>query len=124
MWPVIERHLAWERRLFRREFGADHLPLYEAYAAIWASDDLGYDGGGAAHASAYNYFDKQNGRARRENSWAKTRSLYEREADLILRGMNKYLWLADEGNFAECKDLLGLQLVHPNSGLWTFYTHD
>jgi hypothetical protein len=46
---------------------------------------------------------------------------YETEAGLILRGMNKYLWLADEGNFAESKDLLGLQLVHPNSGLWTFY---
>ncbi len=56
MWPVIERHLAWERRLFRREFGPDKLPLYEAYAAIWASDDLNYDGGGTAHASAYNYF--------------------------------------------------------------------
>ena len=35
--------------------------------------------------------------------------------------MNQYLWLADEGNFAESKDLLGLQLPHPNSGLWTFY---
>ena len=35
--------------------------------------------------------------------------------------MNKYLWLANAGNFAESKDLLGLQLVHPNSGLWTFY---
>jgi hypothetical protein len=46
---------------------------------------------------------------------------YQREADLILRGMNKYLWLADQGNFAESKDLLGLQLAHPNSGLWTFY---
>ena len=56
MWPVIERHLAWERRLFRREFGPDKLPLYEAYAAIWASDDLNYNGGGTAHASAYNYF--------------------------------------------------------------------
>ena len=22
MWPVIERHLAWERRLFRRPYGA------------------------------------------------------------------------------------------------------
>src|SRR5688572_6483019 len=45
MWPVIERHLAWERRLFRREYtGSDgtKLPLYEAYAAIWASDDLQY----------------------------------------------------------------------------------
>ncbi|MCX6953418.1 MAG: DUF4450 domain-containing protein, partial [Verrucomicrobia bacterium] len=39
MWPTIERHLAWERRLFRREFdaGGAKLPLYEAYAAIWAS---------------------------------------------------------------------------------------
>ena len=46
MWPVIERHLAWERRLFRREFGPESLPLYEAYAAIWASDDLHYHGGG------------------------------------------------------------------------------
>ena len=56
VWPVIERHLAWERRLFRREFGPDRLPLYEAYAAIWASDDLQYHGGGVTHASAYNYF--------------------------------------------------------------------
>src|SRR6185437_2383476 len=46
---------------------------------------------------------------------------YQREADLILRAMNKYLWLPHEGNFAESKDLLGLQLAHPNSGLWTFY---
>lgn len=57
VWPVIERHLAWERRLFRREFevNGEKLPLYEAYAAIWASDDLQYHGGGTAHASAYNY---------------------------------------------------------------------
>ncbi len=56
MWPVIQRHLAWERRLFRREFGPDKLPLYEAYAVIWASDDLQYNGGGVTHASAYNYY--------------------------------------------------------------------
>lgn len=45
MWPVIERHLAWERRLFRREYGPEKLPLYEAYAAIWASDNLQYGEG-------------------------------------------------------------------------------
>ena len=56
MWPVIERHLAWERRLFRRPFGPDPLPLYEAYACIWASDELIYNGGGATHATAYNYW--------------------------------------------------------------------
>jgi Domain of unknown function (DUF4450) len=120
MWPVIERHLAWERRLFRREFGPDKLPLYEAYAAIWASDDLNYNGAGTAHASAYNYFANTMA-ARVAAALGKDPAPYQREADLILRGMNKYLWLADEGNFAESKDLLGLQLTHPNSGLWTFY---
>jgi hypothetical protein len=120
MWPVIERHFAWEHRLFRREFGPDKLPLYEAYAAIWASDDLNYNGAGTAHASAYNYFANKMA-ARVAKILGKDSTPYEREADLILRGMNQYLWLADEGNFAECKDLLGLQLVHPNSGLWTFY---
>jgi len=120
MWPVIVRHLAWERRLFRREFGPDKLPLYEAYAAIWASDDLNYNGGGTAHASAYNYFANTMA-ARVAKMIGEDPSIYETEAALIRRGMNEYLWLADDGNFAESKDLLGLQLVHPNSGLWTFY---
>jgi hypothetical protein len=120
MWPVIARHLAWERRLFRREFGPDKLPLYEAYAAIWASDDLNYNGGGSAHASAYNYFANIMA-ARVAKLLGEDPAIYDREADLILRGMNQYLWLTNEGNFAECKDFVGLQLVHPNSGLWTFY---
>jgi len=120
MWPVIERHLAWERRLFRREFGPDNLPLYEAYAAIWASDDLNYNGAGTAHASAYNYFANIMA-ARVAKILGQDPTTYQNEAGLISRGLNKYLWLADEGNFAESKDLLGLQLVHPNSGLWTFY---
>jgi hypothetical protein len=120
MWPVIERHLAWERRLFRREFGPDRLPLYEAYAAIWASDDLDYNGGGTTHASAYNFFaNKMAGRVAR--ALGQDPAPYEKEADQILRGMNQYLWLEKDGNFAESKDLLGLQLVHPNAGLWTFY---
>ena len=120
MWPVIERHLAWERRLFRREFGPEKLPLYEAYAAIWASDDLNYNGGGTAHASAYNYF-ANNLAARVARMLGADPAPYEKESALILRGMNEYLWLPEAGNFAESKDLLGLQLVHPNSGLWTFY---
>ena len=120
MWPVIERHLAWERRLFRREFGPDKLPLYEAYAAIWASDNLNYNGGGTAHASAYNYFANKMA-ARVARILGKDPAIYEREAGLILRGMNQLLWLPDQGSFAECKDLLGRQLVHPNAGLWTFY---
>ena len=120
MWPVIERHLAWERRLFRREFGPDKLPLYEAYAAIWASDNLQYSGGGSAHASAYNYWHNKMA-ARVAKLIGQNPVPYEQEAGLIQRAMQKYLWLADEGSFAEFKDYLGLQLMHPNAGLWTFY---
>ncbi|MDR3460654.1 MAG: DUF4450 domain-containing protein [Verrucomicrobiae bacterium] len=120
MWPAIERHLAWERRLFRREFGPDKLPLYEAYAAIWASDDLNYNGGGVTHASAYNYWHNKMA-ARVAKLLGQDPTPYEREADLIWRGMHEYLWLANEGSFAEYKDYLGLQLAHPSAGLWTFY---
>ncbi|HTT57714.1 MAG TPA: hypothetical protein VMF63_11435, partial [Opitutaceae bacterium] len=121
LWPVIERHLAWERRLFRREFGADRLPLYEAYADIWASDDLEYDGGGVAYASAYNYYDNRMA-ARLARLLGHDPAPYEREADLIARAMREYLWLPERGGFAEYKDSLGRQLVHPSAGLWTFYT--
>ena len=120
MWPVIERHLAWERRLFRREFGPDRLPLYEAYAAIWASDNLQYSGGGAAHASAYNYYHNMMA-ARLAPLVGADPGPYTREAALIARGMRALLWLPGSGGFAECKDLLGRQLVHPSAALWTFY---
>jgi len=120
MWPVIERHLAWERRLFRREFGPQKLPLYEAYAAIWASDNLEYGGGGAAHASAYNYYHNTMA-ARLAPLAGADPEPYAREADLIARAMRELLWLPGPGGFAEYKDLLGRQLVHPSAALWTFY---
>lgn len=120
MWPTIERHLAWERRLFRREFGAAKLPLYEAYCCIWASDDLAYNGGGATHASAFNLYHNRMA-ARVARLLGTDSTIYEREAELLARGMEQNLWLADRGWFAEWKDLLGLQLVHPNAAAWTFY---
>jgi len=120
MWPVIQRHLAWEQRLFRRPFGADGLPLYEAYAAIWASDDLAYEGGGAAHSTAYNYYHNKMA-ARLAKLLGEDASPYEHEAELISRAMRRELWLPDRGWFAEWKDYLGLQAVHPNAALWTFY---
>jgi hypothetical protein len=121
LWPAIERHLAWERRLFRREFGPenDRLPLYEGYAAIWASDDLQYHGGGAMHATAYNYFHNQQA-ARLARLLKEDPTPYQREAQLLERAMRVHLWLP-EGGFAEFKDLLGLQRVHPDAALWTFY---
>ena len=120
VWPVIERHLAWERRLFRREFGPEKLPLYEAYACIWASDDLQYHGGGVTHASAYNCWHNLMA-ARLATLLGHDPAPYQHEADLINQAMHRYLWLDDQGTFAEYKDFLGLQLVHPSAGLWTFY---
>jgi hypothetical protein len=120
MWPVIVRHLAWERRLFRREYGPEKLPLYEAYAAIWASDDLQYGGGGTAHASAYNYY--HNLMAARVAALLGYDPVpYEREAELIARAMRELLWIPGGGWFAEYKDYLGLQLVHPAAAVWSFY---
>ncbi len=120
VWPVIERHLAWERRLFRREFGPEKLPLYEAYAAIWASDDLQYSGGGVSHTSAFNYYHNTMA-ARVAKLIGKDAAPYEKEAELIAKAMRTYLWLPELGEFAENKDLLGNQLVHPSAGLWSFY---
>jgi len=123
MWPVIERHLAWEQRLFRREFTTargEKLPLYEAYAAIWASDDLQYHGGGTAHASAYNFFHHTEA-ARLARLIGADPAPYEREAALIARGLRELLWMPEAGAFGEFKDLLGLQRVHPAAALWSVY---
>jgi hypothetical protein len=96
------------------------LPLYEAYAAIWASDHLQYHGGGVAYASAYNWWHNTMA-ARLARLIGKDPAGYEREADAIARGMRALLWLPDQGMFGEFKDVLGLQRVHPGAGLWSFY---
>jgi hypothetical protein len=123
VWPVIERHLAWERRLFRREYGPEKLPLYEAYAVIWASDDLQYSGGGTMHASAYNYFHNLEA-ARLARLLGKDATPYQHEAQLLERSMRGLLWVKNGAAgewFAESKDWLGLQRVHSSAALWTFY---
>jgi Domain of unknown function (DUF4450) len=120
LWPMIERHLAWERRLFRREFGPQRQPLYEAYAAIWASDDLEYHGGGVTHASAYNWWHNVMA-ARVAALIGRDPAPYEREAEAIRAAMNAWLWLPEQGMFAEFRDSLGLQRAHPAAALWSFY---
>jgi hypothetical protein len=120
LWPAIERHFAWERRLFRREFGPDKLPLYEAYCCIWASDDVAYNGGGATYSTAYNLYHNRMA-ARVARLIGKDPSPYEQEAGLLAKALRHELWLSDRGWFGEYKDLLGRQLVHPNAAAWTFY---
>ena len=119
-WPAIKRHIAWEQRLFRREYGPDKLPLYEAYASIWASDDLYYNGGGSAYASAYNVYANRMA-ARIATLAGEDPTPYKAEADRIETAMHTLLWMQDVGTFAEFKDVLGRQLVHPDYGLWNFY---
>ncbi|MDW7692933.1 DUF4450 domain-containing protein [Flammeovirgaceae bacterium SG7u.111] len=116
IWEALERHLAWEKR----NYDADGDGLYDAYCCIWASDALQYSGGGVTHSSAYNY--KANKLAATiAKKIGKDPSPYQQEAELILAAMQKHLWLPKKGHFAEYKDLLGLQKVHPAAGLWTVY---
>lgn len=124
-WPALERHAAWERRLFRRNFGSetDTLPLYEAYAAIWASDNLQYNGGGAAHSSAYNVY-LNRGMAQLSKLLglpSEVTASYQMEADSILRAMRKLLWMDDRGAFAESREWLGDRKLAENPAVWTMY---
>jgi hypothetical protein len=123
IWPAFQRHLAWEHRLFRRTYTTPDgkaLPLYEAYAAIWASDNLQYNGGGAAHSSAYNIFAFRFA-ARLARILGEDPTPYETEAALINEAMQQLLWLPAQGAFAESKDLMEPQTVYSNPALWTVY---
>jgi len=123
IWPSLQRHLAWEHRLFRRTYaGVDgkQLPLYEAYAAVWASDNLQYNGGGAAHSSAYNVFAFRTA-AKLARALGEDGAAYDAEADLIHRAMDELLWVQAQGAYGESKDLLGPQTVYNNPALWTVY---
>ncbi len=125
VWPALERHAAWERRLFRRDYGtaAEPLPLYEAYAAIWASDNLQYNGGGAAHSSAYNLYLNQS-MAQLSGQLKLSPEIgasYQAEADLISRAMRKLLWMDERGAFAEGREWLGERKLVENPAVWTMY---
>jgi len=116
MWPLLKRHLAWEDRNF--DVDCDH--LYDAYAAIWASDALQYSGGGVTHSSAYNYKAYQVA-SELAPLVGEDGEPYRKKAAAILKAINTKLWMPNKGVYAEYKDLLGKQLLHPSPGLWTIY---
>ena len=117
MWPVLRRHLAWEKRNFDPD--GDH--LYDAYCCIWASDALYYSGGAVTHSSAYNY--RANLLAARiAELIGEDATPYRKEANAILQAMNDRLWLKDKGHWAEYQDLMGLQRVHESAAVWSIYT--
>ncbi len=116
MWPVIERHLAWEKRCF----DPDGDGLYDAYCCIWASDALQYSGGSVTHSTAYNYRSNKLA-AMIASKIGVNPEPYEREASKIYRAVNNTLWLKDKGWWAEFKEFGGNERIHPDAGLWTFY---
>ena len=116
MWPAITRHLAWEKR----NFDSDDDGLYDAYAAIWASDALQYSGGSVTHSSAYNYKANKEAAVIAELI-GEDPALYKAEAAKILKAINTILLMPGKGSYAEFKDLLGNKLLHPNAAIWTLY---
>ncbi|NCU03900.1 MAG: DUF4450 domain-containing protein [Chitinophagaceae bacterium] len=116
MWPLLVRHLDWEKR----NFDMDGDGLYDSYAAIWASDALQYSGGGVTHSSAYNYRSNKMA-AQLAKIIGVDGSKYEAEANKILKAINQQLWMKKKGWYAEYKDLLGNKLLHESAALWTIY---
>lgn len=116
MWPLLKRHLAWEKR----NFDSNGDGLYDSYADIWASDALQYSGGGVTHSSAYNY--RANKMAAEIASMIGENSVpYQKEAAHIFNAIQSKLWMPSKGWYAEYKDALGLKMLHPSAGLWTIY---
>ena len=116
LFPVIERHLQWEKRNFDPD--GDH--LYDAYCCIWASDALFYGGGAVAHSSAYNLY------AYRETARIAERlgldpTPYREEAKAIRRAMHEQLWDAEGLHWGEYRDATGHRRLHTAAALWTVY---
>jgi len=116
MWPVLQRHLAWEKR----NFDPDNDGLYDAYCCIWASDAVQYNSGAVTHSTAYNY---------RANKMAAEIAVligedptpYSQEAAKILAALNERLWISSKGYWAEYQDFMGYKKVHESTAVWSIY---
>lgn len=116
MWPVLVRHLAWEKL----NYDPDNDSLYDAYACIWASDALYYNSGAVTHSSAYNYRANKMAAVIAEKI-GEDPAPYREEAGKILRALNARLWLSDRGHWAEYQDYMGHRRLHESAGVWTIY---
>ena len=116
MWPVLVRHLAWEKL----NYDPDNDGLYDAYACIWASDALYYNSGAVTHSSAYNYRANKMAAVIAEKI-GEDPTPYREEAGKILRALNARLWLSDRGHWAEYQDYMGHRSLHESAGVWTIY---
>ena len=117
MWPVLTRHLAWEKR----NYDPDDDGLYDAYCCIWASDALYYNSGAVSHSTAYNYRGHALA-ARIAEIIGEDPTFYKKEAEKTLKAMNERLWLKNRGHWAEYQDYMGLKRIHEHAALWSIYT--
>lgn len=136
MWPVIKRHLAWEKL----NFDSDNDHLYDAYCCIWASDALYYSDGAVTHSSAYNYRGNLLA-AKIAEKIGEDAEPFRREAEAIRKAMNERLWLEGKdayipnptdimtgkrtvtpNHWAEYQDKMGYQRKHADAALWSVYT--
>ncbi len=116
MWPVLTRHLAWEKR----NYDPDNDGLYDAYACIWASDALYYNSGAVTHSSAYNYRSNRLAAMIAEKI-GEDPAPYREEADRILKALNARLWIPERGHWAEFQDFMGHKRLHTSPGVWAIY---
>lgn len=116
LFPVIKRHLAWEKLNFDPD--GDH--LYDAYCCIWASDALYYSGGAVTHSSAYNLFANRL-TAQVAEAIGEDPTPYRREAEGIAAAIDSTLWMKGRGHWAEYRDGGGHRRLHPAAALWTIY---
>lgn len=116
LFPVIKRHLEWEKLNFDPD--GDH--LYDAYCCIWASDALYYSGGAVTHSSAYNMFANRLA-AQVAEAIGENPEPYRREAEAIASAIDSNLWMSDRGHWAEYRDAGGRQRLHPSPAVWTIY---
>jgi hypothetical protein len=116
IFPVIKRHLAWEKLVY----DPDNDGLYDGYCCIWASDGLQYNGGVATHSTAYN-FRANKMAAMIAEKIGEDPTLYQLEAGKILNALNHTLWIGEKGWWAEFKDNMGEKMLHEDAAVWTVY---
>lgn len=118
MFPLLERHLAWEKR----NFDPDDDGLYDAYCCIWASDGLYYNGGAGTHSTALNLRALRLAAVIADGVGEAARAdFYRAEADKTARALQDSLWNDAQGVWGEYRDLMGLGRLHAYPALWTVY---
>ncbi|MDP2990452.1 MAG: hypothetical protein Q8O57_07800, partial [Kiritimatiellota bacterium] len=116
IWPNIRRAVAYEKRVF----DPDGDSLYENYANTYITDAHWHAGSGCVQASSYMYLGNRFA-ALAAGLVGESPEPFQEEAERIRRSMNRVLWLADKGVYAQWKDYLGAGLLHTDPELEAIY---